>query len=91
VICSWRSRSFAKARSSRSFSSHAAASTRPVRSCDGGLRQRLSTRSVDDLVAAMGVDTGISKSEVSRIYERLDERVAAFRGRTVGHIAFPYV
>ena len=32
----------------------------------------VSTRSVDDLVAAMGVDTGISKSEVSRICERLE-------------------
>ena len=51
----------------------------------------VSTRSVDDLVAAMGVDTGISKSEVSRICARLDERVDAFRGRTLGHIAFPYV
>ncbi len=51
----------------------------------------VSTRSVDDLVAAMGVDTGISKSEVSRICGRLDERVAAFRGRTLGHVAFPYV
>ena len=51
----------------------------------------VSTRSVDDLVAAMGVDTGISKSEVSRICAGLDERVEAFRGRTLGHIAFPYV
>lgn len=51
----------------------------------------VSTRSVDDLVAAMGVDTGISKSEVSRICEGLDERVEAFRGRTLGHVAFPYV
>jgi putative transposase len=51
----------------------------------------VSTRSVDDLVAAMGVDTGISKSEVSRICARLDERVEAFRGRTLGHVSFPYV
>ena len=51
----------------------------------------VSTRSVDDLVAAMGVDTGISKSEVSRICEGLDERVNVFRGRTLGHTAFPYV
>ena len=51
----------------------------------------VSTRAVDDLVAAMGVDTGISKSEVSRICEGLDERVAAFRGRTLGHVAFVYV
>jgi putative transposase len=51
----------------------------------------VSTRSVDDLVAAMGVDTGISKSEVSRICKGLDVRVDAFRNRTLGHIAFPYV
>jgi putative transposase len=51
----------------------------------------VSTRSVDDLVAAMGVDTGISKSEVSRICAGLDERVDAFRGRTLGHVAFPYI
>lgn len=51
----------------------------------------VSTRAVDDLVAAMGIDTGISKSEVSRICAGLDERVAAFRGRTLGHVEFPYV
>jgi putative transposase len=51
----------------------------------------VSTRSVDDLVAAMGVDTGISKSEVSRICKGLDVRVDAFRNRTLGHIGFPYV
>ena len=51
----------------------------------------VSTRSVDDLVAAMGVDTGISKSEVSRICAGLDERVDAFRNRTLGHVGFPYV
>jgi putative transposase len=51
----------------------------------------VSTRAVDDLVVAMGIDTGISKSEVSRICAGIDERVAAFRNRTLGHIAFPYV
>jgi len=51
----------------------------------------VSTRAVDDLVEAMGMDTGISKSEVSRICAGLDERVAAFRGRTLGHVGFPYV
>jgi putative transposase len=51
----------------------------------------VSTRAVDDLVAAMGVGAGISKSEVSRICAGLDERVAAFRGRTLGHVTFPYV
>jgi len=51
----------------------------------------ISTRSVDDLVVAMGVDAGISKSEVSRICAGLDERVGAFRNRTLGHVGFPYV
>jgi putative transposase len=51
----------------------------------------ISTRAVDDLVEAMGVDTGIKKSEVSRICARLDERVTAFRNRTLGHVGFPYV
>jgi transposase-like protein len=39
----------------------------------------------------MGIDTGISKSQVSRICEGLDARVDAFRGRTLGHVEFPYV
>lgn len=51
----------------------------------------VSTRSVDDLVAAMGVTAGVSKSEVSRICAGLDERVGAFRNRTLGHVGFPYV
>ena len=51
--------------------------------------QGVSTRAVDDLVEAMGIDTGISKSEVSRICEALDERVEEFRGRTLGHVDFP--
>ena len=50
----------------------------------------VSTRSVDALVESMG-GTGISKSEVSRICAGLDERVAAFRNRTLGHTEFPYV
>jgi len=51
----------------------------------------VSTRSVDDLVAALGIDTGISKSQVSRICGELDERVNAFRNRTLGHTSFVYV
>ncbi len=51
----------------------------------------VSTRSVDDLVTALGVDSGISKSEVSRICAGLDETVAAFRTRTLHHTRFPYV
>ena len=51
----------------------------------------VSTRSVDDLVAALGIDSGISKSEVSRICAGLDEVVGAFRTRPLDHIEFPYV
>jgi putative transposase len=51
----------------------------------------VSTRSVDDLVAALGIDSGISKSEVSRICAGLDEVVDAFRGRRLDHTEFPYV
>ncbi len=51
----------------------------------------VSTRSVDDLVQALGIDSGISKSEVSRICARLDVEVDAFRNRTLGHVEFPYV
>ncbi len=50
-----------------------------------------STRKVDDLVRALGVSSGISKSTVSRICEQLDEEVAAFRDRSLDHIEFPYV
>jgi hypothetical protein len=51
----------------------------------------VSTRSVDDLVAALGIDSGISKSEVSRICAGLDEVVTAFRTRRLDHTGFPYV
>lgn len=51
----------------------------------------VSTRGVDDLVKALGVDTGISKSEVSRICAELDAEVEAFRTRTLSHTQFPYV
>jgi putative transposase len=42
----------------------------------------ISTRSVDDLVKAMGM-TGISKSQVSRLCEEIDERVNAFLARPI--------
>ena len=51
----------------------------------------VSTRSVDDLVAALGAESGISKSEVSRICAGLDETVEAFRSRRLDHIEFPYI
>ena len=41
----------------------------------------VSTRSVDDLVKALGSDTGISKSEVSRICAALGTELDAFRTR----------
>ena len=51
----------------------------------------VSTRKVDDLVKALGADTGISKSEVSRICQGLDAEVASFRDRSLSDIAYPYV
>lgn len=51
----------------------------------------VSTRAVDDLVAALGIASGISKSEVSRICSALDETVGAFRTRQLDHVEFPYV
>ena len=51
----------------------------------------VSTRSVDELVGALGVESGIQRSEVSRICAGLDEIVGAFRTRRLDHIEFPYV
>lgn len=44
--------------------------------------QGISTRSVDDLVKAMGAG-GVSKSEVSRLVGEIDERVNAFLSRPI--------
>lgn len=49
----------------------------------------ISTRKVDDLVKALGM-AGISKSQVSRVCEELDEEVERFRNRPFGG-AYPYV
>ena len=54
----------------------------------------VSTRKVDDLVAALGVTTGISKSEVSRICADLDVELEAFRTRSLAGpdgTGYPYV
>lgn len=51
----------------------------------------VSTRKVDDLVKALGADTGISKSEVSRICADLDVEVGAFTGRDLSAMDYPYV
>ncbi|WP_215455426.1 IS256 family transposase [Streptomyces sp. ATCC 21386] len=53
--------------------------------------QGVSTRSVDDLVKALGGDTGISKSEVSRICGDLDAELSVFRTRPLDHTRFPYI
>jgi putative transposase len=45
----------------------------------------------EGLVAALGVESGISKSEVSRICADLDAEVAAWRDRPLSEQAFPYV
>lgn len=49
----------------------------------------VSTRSVDDLVQAMGLN-GISKSQVSRLCQQIDERVQAFLNRPLEG-DWPYV
>ena len=51
----------------------------------------VSTRKVDDLAAALGVDTGISKTAVSRMCAGLDEQAAAYDTGPLDHCAFPYV
>lgn len=51
----------------------------------------VSTRKVDDLVAALGIDAGVSKSSVSRICAELDVAVGEFRERRLDHVEFPYV
>src|SRR5688572_1242519 len=44
--------------------------------------QGISTRSVDDLVKALGM-SGTSKSQVSRLCQEIDERVMAFLDRPI--------
>ena len=51
----------------------------------------VSTRKVDHLVAALGSVEGISKSQVSRICQGLDEQVQAFLHRPLDHARFAYV
>jgi hypothetical protein len=51
----------------------------------------VSTRKVDDLVRALGADSGISKSEVWRICGDLDSEVSAFRDRSLASQRFPYI
>src|SRR5690554_3219943 len=50
-----------------------------------------STRKVDDLVKALGCDSGVSKSSVSRICQAIDVDVAVLRERRLDHQRFVYV
>jgi putative transposase len=50
-----------------------------------------STRKVDDLVRALGCESGVSKSTVSRIFADIDREVAPVRQRPLGYTAFAYV
>jgi putative transposase len=51
----------------------------------------VSTRKVDALVAALGVQSGISKSQVSRICQDIDEQVQAFLNRPMQESGYAYV
>ncbi len=51
----------------------------------------MAVRSVDDLGAALGVSSEISRSEVSRICARLDEALSACRTRRLDHARFPSI
>ena len=51
----------------------------------------VSTRKVDDLVRALGNESGISRSTVSRICKDIDEAVGEFLTRPLDHTWFPYV
>ena len=57
----------------------------------GGLCGWRELRQVEDLVAALAIDDGVSKSQVSRICSELDVAVREFRERHLDDIEFPYV
>jgi transposase-like protein len=51
----------------------------------------VSTRRVDALVKALGNESGISKSQVSRVCAQIDECVAEFLGRDLATTWYPYL
>jgi putative transposase len=51
----------------------------------------VSTRKVDALVAALGSQSGISKSQVSRICQEIDQQVQAFLNRPLEGSGYAYV
>jgi len=52
--------------------------------------QGVSTRNVDHLVQALGLD-GISRSQVSELAKNPDQTVEAFRNRPLDATAYPYI
>jgi putative transposase len=51
----------------------------------------ISTRKVDALVSALGSQSGISKSQVSRICQDIDAQVQAFMARPLESSGYAYV
>ncbi len=51
----------------------------------------VSTRKVDALVAALGSQSGISKSQVSRICQEIDQQVQTFLSRPLQESGYAYV
>ena len=51
----------------------------------------VSTRKVDALVSALGAQSGISKSQVSRICQEIDQQVQAFLARPLESSTYAYV
>ncbi len=51
----------------------------------------VSTRKVDELVKSLGINSGVSRSEVSRICQGIDAMVAAFRERDLSRTGYPYL
>ncbi len=51
----------------------------------------VSTRKVDALVSALGSQSGISKSQVSRICQEIDQQVQAFLNRPLQESGYAYV
>jgi putative transposase len=51
----------------------------------------VSTRKVDALVSALGSQSGISKSQVSRICQEIDQQVQAFLNRPLQETGYAYV
>jgi transposase-like protein len=51
----------------------------------------VSTRKVDALVGALGSQSGISKSQVSRICQEIDQQVQAFLNRPLQEAGYAYI